>query len=458
MTENDLMSSLVPLEEQSGCYDYKIHGLCVYSLSRDNLRYRYFRHKGIAFNTRPDKTKYGNAIKTFFVSLFHILKIILLQCKVDYVFHAFPRLEIINGEYIDKFSDPIIDNVGLKNYAIFQYGRAGVHLTPRRHSKNVYYTDCLKIWLSIVKPLIYLWYSVFYNNTLRGLFDSLQKVYVDMPIDKKEIVFDFHCNYAYYRLYRLLLRKMKPKAIMGTCRDQLYALFIAANKLGIKHFEFQHGITIGETGLYSGYRFSPLLPDFFLAFGENDPKTVYGVEESRIRNIGWALYDYLKDVVYDEQITEKDLLVVSDPEITEKLLDVVFVLAQETPDMVFHFRPHPLEILTEAQLEKIHSTDNVKLQNKNVNITLVLSKFNLVIGENSTVLYEALSMNKKVGRIGMNGLSPQWLNEEDSNYFWQINNEKDFMEFVKADPSERKTKSIYSPFDKKMFLSVLEDE
>lgn len=457
MTENDLMSYLVPLEEQSGCYDYKIHGLCVYSLTRDNLRYRYFRHKGIAFNTRPDKTKYWDTVKTFFISLFHILKIVILRPNVDYIFHAFARLEAINGEYIDKFSDPIIDSIGLNSYAIFQYGRGGVHLTPRRHSKNVYYTDFLKIWLSVVKPLTYLWYSLFYRNALRGLFDSLHKVYVDMPIDKKEIVFDFHSNYAYYRLYKLLLKIMKPKAIMGTCRDQLYALFIAANKLGIKHCEFQHGITIGETGLYSGYRYNPLLPDVFLAFGENNPKTVYGVDESRIRNIGWALYDYLKDVVYDEKITEKDVLVVSDPEITGKLLEVVLALAQEAPDLVFHFRPHPLEKLTNDQLKMIQSTDNVKLQNKNVNITLVLSKFNLVIGENSTVLYEALSMNKKVGRLCMNGLTPQWLNDEDSSYFWQINDEKDFVEFVKADSSERKSKSIYSPFNKKIFLSVVEN-
>ena len=118
-------------------------------------------------------------------------------------------------------------------------------------------------------------------------------------------------------------------------------------------------------------------------------------------------------------------------------------------------RPHPHEIVTTEQLKMIESENNVKIQDKTINIAIVLQSFNHVLGENSTVLYEALAIHKKVGRLFYKRLNPKYLEESDRDCFWEIHNQDDFEQFLKDDVSSKKTKSIYSKFDKELFCKTI---
>ena len=96
----------------------------------------------------------------------------------------------------------------------------------------------------------------------------------------------------------------------------------------------------------------------------------------------------------------------------------------------------------------IDSMPNVKLQDKKINITVVLQGFSHIVGENSTVLYEALAIHKKVGRLCYPKLHPKYLEESDKDCFWEISSQQDFVTFLKEDVSSKKSKCIYSPFNK----------
>lgn len=101
------------------------------------------------------------------------------------------------------------------------------------------------------------------------------------------------------------------------------------------------------------------------------------------------------------------------------------------------------------QHQNIHIDDNTQ------NILVTLNQFKHIIGENSIVLYEALSYGKKVGRLYMNGLAPKNLDKEDSAYFWRIEDADSFKEFIDASPEAKKQRKIYSKFDRNLFEDLI---
>ena len=218
--------------------------------------------------------------------------------------------------------------------------------------------------------------------------------------------------------------------------------------MGMKVYELQHGITYCESRLYSGYRDEMFIPDFFLAFGDNKPLDVYGIDESRIINVGWALADMLSMQKSYKHRGLNDILVISEPEVTDKILSAVMKLSENNPDCNFYIRPHPAEILNNTQLEAINCRSNIYINDNTQYIAITLMEFTHVIGENSTVLYEALSVKKKVAMLYMSGLSPMFLEEADKKFFWHIHSQDDFRKFLAEDITIKADKSIYSKFDK----------
>ena len=81
--------------------------------------------------------------------------------------------------------------------------------------------------------------------------------------------------------------------------------------------------------------------------------------------------------------------------------------------------------------------------------------FDNIIGENSTVLYEALTINKKVGKLYLSQLNPLYLKEEDRASFWEIHETNDLKSMLDGNVNDKPYKSIYSPFNKDLFDSLL---
>ena len=88
------------------------------------------------------------------------------------------------------------------------------------------------------------------------------------------------------------------------------------------------------------------------------------------------------------------------------------------------------------------------------NIWVSLLKYNHVMGVDSTVLYEALSMGKIIGKVFMNGLQPKFLQEEDRKYFDIIDGVEAFNIFVQKTIPEA-TMRIHSPFNKDILENLL---
>lgn len=451
MIQADLIKGICQKEIQHDLYATTINGIPVYIFLRRNIRMRILKKNGIESMKIRMKVNKKAVVRAAVESAWHLFKLFCKRRRYSTVFYAFPRVDKIHGIYLDKFTDAIIEQCGLEDYMILDHGRAGIHPKPRLHSDKIVYMDLVHILSELYAKVACNGFAQRHKEEFNQLSESIEKAF-GIAIDNHSIAFTFLKASMYIKGIQHILRHVSAKRIIGPARHN--SIHIAAHQLGLKVFELQHGITYGETLLYSGYRDPQVVPDKFLTYGENNPKDVYGIDEKNMVNIGWALWDYIDNLPQEVKFEEKDVLVVSDPIVTDAMLGVIKNIAPLFPDITFHFRPHPQEILSTQHKAIINSLSNVKLQDNHINITEVLRGVKYVVGEKSTVLYEALSEGKRVGHLFFEGLHPVYLKEKDRELFWEIRDKSSFDNFINSNV-EKSTYSIYSPFNKEKFLELL---
>ena len=128
------------------------------------------------------------------------------------------------------------------------------------------------------------------------------------------------------------------KYFFGVARLTFYSQMVACKELGIPVFEFQHGITVSETVLYSGSVDEMFVPDYFLAFGKMWVGSQFGIDCKRIKVIGWAYRDYLRKTLSVIPKKYMHILFASEPEISDKIIAAVSELAKAFPDYFFDIR------------------------------------------------------------------------------------------------------------------------
>lgn len=434
-------------------YDYKIDGISIYSLIRLDVRKSVIRQMGVASMQVRGKVHSRRVLFSCVKSFFEVCGMLFSHHQFANLFMAFPRIDMIDGQYLDKFTDPLIACSDLgSDFKIFQPGRAGKHESPRFNNKFIINIDFLTAFSYLLSRIMIEFLPKNSRDKLNLLFDSIKRAFPNMDFNYKSLLWTIYKTRCNIYFYEKIIKKKGIKNIFATVRPE--DVFIAGNRLGINTFELQHGISYGCSELYSGYRDELILPKKFLAFGENKPLNTYGIPEDRIVNIGFALNTYLHNLPRVDKLENNCILVVSDPEITSVLVPIIAKLAIDNCDFAFFYRCHPHETLS-AEQKFLLEDSGVKIQDNRINISVVLTQFSLVIGENSTVMYEAISCGKKVGKLFFEGLHPKYLTPSDCLYFWEISNQEDFKTFLSAAPTEKHSKSIYSSFNIDLFCDLI---
>lgn len=457
MSEQELIKDICRSEIENGCYNVKIDGIAIYNYIRRDVRERVFAHYGYHGHMRSPDTSKKERFNTYIISFLQFFKIILTNRKCKNFICAFYRQELVNGIFVEKFTDPLIEYSNLKNdFIIFERGRKGKHVKPRLHEKKIIYSEYIYILARL--RLLFQGKSFLKNNQKEfdALFHALSKAFPNIKFNKPQLI-----KFLLVKLYEShyfgnILKKLEVKNLIAPSRGEFYYIIPAAKKRNITVFELQHGISQNETLTYSGYKDPFFTPDYFLAFGDMSKTDKYGVDIEKIKVIGFAFNDYLQLInKNDSTISSSDVLLVSDPNISDKMISVCLILAEAHPSIHFYYRAHPAEILTEVQKKKLLTLKNIHLDDNTVNLLVVLQRFTHVLGENSTAIYEALSMGKKVGKLYMEGLSPKDVDKDDSDYFWRIGDADSFKEFINASPEAKKQRKIYSKFDRNLFEDLI---
>ena len=433
-------------EDHSKLYDIRIDSIPVYYYIRRYTRKEILKRHGFNENIQAPSVSRKEYRKTIVKSIIQIVKLLLCHRKYDNFIYSFYRTDKVNNLYLDKFTDPLIDYSSIgDSYVIFEVGRAGRHLQPRAHQDKVVFADAI-YWLGNK-----LWkykkggYAKNNHKEISKLYDVLVNTFPEVSYDKDAIIRILTKNSLYLKFYHYILKKIHAKRLIAPSRADFEHIVPAAKRLSMKVFELQHGITYGETLTYSGFFDHLFSPDYFLSFGKIESAKCYGITEDKVIEIGWAFDKYIQkqDSNGDNLRT---VLVISSPDISETMVVITSFLATKNPDVKFIFRPHPNEQLDKEQLNLLTSYPNIKINNNTENIITTLLQFTNVMGENSTVLYEAQSLGKKVGRLKIDGLTPRYLTEEDRKCFYEITNNETFIEFINAPKDLKPSKKLYTDF------------
>lgn len=444
--EDDILKDICKREIDNKLYAIEANHISIYNVVRRSCRDKMMSLYGYGENLRVKRVSVNECRKTFLKSLWQLTKIAITGRKAENLIRSFERIEMVDNLYVDKFTDPLIDFSAISDsFIIFEQARTGKHLTPRIHETDVIYTDCIYRIAHHLLPIIKKLYLKKYNSQVCRLLSTIETTFPEIDINKEEITNSIIENDFCIHLFVVLFRRLCIKRLFAPARGSFMHMIPAAKKLGIKVYELQHGVTYSESLTYSGYNDPMFTPDFFLSFGKINNAWCYGITENKIIEIGWAFENYLNIEHSDYNIQNK-VLVISSPAISKQMVAITCLLASSNQHIHFYFRPHPNEQIDSEGLNRIKKYPNITIDNNLENILVTLMRFKNVIGENSTVLYEAMSMGKKVGKLRMNGLEPKYLSEEDVKYFFEIKNNDEFVKFIKAPQEEKPSKMLYTVF------------
>lgn len=381
------------------------------------------------------------------ISYFQLTKILLRRKHIDNILFPHPRLFKIRDIFIERLSDPIIEYSDIKDsYIIFDRWQNGIHQKPRMHSDKCIYWDFIPFFALIFSRLFDGIITKKYSNQIKGLVSELSKEFEVTDEMIKDIRRELSCFIISYRLSNPILRACSPKRVFLAPRTTYNYIIAFGKKNNFKSYELQHGITLGQTKLYSGEYHYAIDPDYFLTFGKGNVSNHFGIPLEKIKNIGYAYGRYIKDIQKDDRDQKNRILVISEPQISEILLETIGILAKCHREFEFDFRCHPHESLNIKQKKFINCHSNIHEVDNIEESFSVINKYPIIIGENSSVIFEALFLNKKVGRLNFNGLKVDTESAIQGGVI--INSVEEFDSFIKSQPSDNNdTLSLYSEFN-----------
>lgn len=456
-TNHQILQELDKLEQQAGLYEVEIEGIPIWRIVRFEIRLKVlnkmngFKNKSVGI-----KLNKIELLKYFILSFFNILKLFFYSKNVNNIVVAFPRLFEINNFYIDKFTDPVISGSNLINDSIiFQHSFGNKHYKNRKKYCSLYYLDFIDIFSRILSFFFSFLYLFFNLKKISALQKKTKAVYPQINLSKFFLARRIFTFVISSKFYSIILFKLKPNNIFLVNREMFNFVVYAAKKRKIKVFEFQHGITQTETPMYTGPYLSNFDPDFFLTFGEAWKNAFFGIPQEKIFNIGWAYKDYVKNIKVEIEDSKSDtFLVISSPSITQKIIDFVSKACEFNANFKFDIRLHPQEKLSLELENFINNNKNINIISNREDSIFSIKKYNIIIGDNSSVLYEAISLGKKVGKINFEGIFTRNVDDDLKNGFFIINNFSDLERSLSFE-TQMSNEHYYSTFNQNLFNKLI---
>lgn len=456
MEESELLRRIHNIENDLHLDNQTLLGIPLWRIMRYKTRLDYInRRVGYVANTGISKMVGERHIKVISGFWRYIFK------KGLNIFFPFNRLVSINDSYIDKFIDPVIEESELRNDSYLIVDPAGyVGNYQRGHKKKTISNESRTLSMLLIGMLFKCLTPMLYKKQVDRLFTTVQPAF-ELDIRFKANFFDYLAVFlTRYYYYLFWFKIIKPKRVFVVYREGYFPQIAVCKKLGIPVAEFQHGITLDATVSFAGEYDQRIDPDYFLVFGDYWKGPQFGMPLDRIINIGWAYSKYLqKTIAENSEKHDIEVLVISSPEISDAILDTLQELSKNEGDYSFDIRLHPCESYNEAQQEKLKAIPKAQVVDNKTDSALVLPTYKYVVGENSSVIYEALSVGCKVGMLNMCGLRPAIDLPGIKDNFFIINNREDFERFLMEDSDQSISKAeFYSEFDSKRFMEFIENK
>ena len=432
--------------------DIEVNGVPIWRIVRTKFRWEMIsgRPFTVGKNIQP-----GTQLKNNHRSFVGLTKLMLSGKKVKTVFFPHPRLYLVNGQYVERMSDPLIDYSAIReDYLILERHQNGLHKEPRIHSDHVVFLDFIDNTSRAIKPLVKMLNKGKYGKAADRLISILDAEYHFDHAKMRSVFIDtLSFFFAQKAMTAPVLRHLAPKQVFVAPRQTYQYVIANCKKYGIKAIELQHGVTVGETELYSGSYYDRIDPDYFCVFGKANVGPQFGMPLEKVVNTGFPYKNYVQSLGL-QKFESQVILVISEPEISQKVVDLLISFVEYHPDFIFHIRCHPQEKFSSELMERISGYKQIMVVDNTLESFCALSQYECVIGENSTVMYEAMSMGKKVGRLNYGGFC---VKETDLIHGGtKLNSHDELIKFVNSPYyDEQDSKDVYSDFDEQALNSIL---
>lgn len=439
-------------------------GYKVFPLIRKNLINTYLQNEGGVVSSNHKKYKVSDLILIFsgvkksIVSLSRLL-ISNSNCK-RFLFLGFSRRTLVDSiGYVDKFHDPIIDSLNHEDCLMLERPFKFSHCMNRKTNCDITDYDFVVYLSSFIAKLLTPFYLLFFWRNVSSTVHNINLALDGQLISKfsfVNIIINFLCEKWFAKI---VLDKVRPDKLILTSRWLHYPFIYAARSKGIKVIELQHGSILRQNVFYREFDEGDLYADQMFTFGKywNDRK--WNTAEVTAVGSGYCKFD---KVTSSKATVINTVIVISQPEMQNKLIADMSLLASNNENLKFLIKLHPQDVDNYmTRYAKLFKYKNISfLSDSKVDINSILSRYSLVIGYNSTVLFEAYHLGLSVGLFCSDGLS-----EADYEQYFGTGNQLFHKIYVNEpvlnlffERIESDTITFYDELDRKLIRKCLYEE
>ncbi|MBU2948251.1 hypothetical protein [Zobellia uliginosa] len=311
----------------------------------------------------------------------------------------------INEDSFDRVSTGLLKY--LKGYVLLENPIPKGKTESKKLQKGEYYVGMS--WIYLIQFIIL-------KLSKSPEIENLDLLETYLKKDLSKIKYIYHRIHAGKRLYNMLFKLYKPKAIFVVCYYSNFELILAAKKNNIPVIELQHGLVTDSHRAYHFEEKQPnnLMPDYFLSYGKYASDTVI---KGNLFEKGWVLdygYTFIEEVQerlsvsYELQEIKKSfkktVCITGQLKTTdEPLLEIISSISLKFPEICFIFKPrHYVD-----RESFISSTNLVRLGEINTYELLKYCDYHLTVY--STCALEALALGTPTISLNIKGYYNRFL-------------------------------------------------
>ncbi len=246
--------------------------------------------------------------------------------------------------------------------------------------------------------------------------------------------------------YNLLFRAENVSTVFVVA-PLTQGLYGGARRAGARFVELQHGSVSAFHPMHNWPAGVDIdnVPDEYWAWGDNWVRGIHFAARTTPVIVG-ALNSFEDIRNASHTVVPGQVAVMSSPDNTARLFAATLACAIAHPDKTFVYKGHPRENL-DAQIEQMAnmpSVTNITFVEKTQGALTLIAESEWVIGVNSTTLFEAAGLGKKVAVVGISGWEiAQSLVEAGGAEF--IENPADLGARLDAVPVAKNPHAFYAP-------------
>lgn len=307
-----------------------------------------------------------------------------------YLVYMNSRVRDAEGRQYDLHLNDLLHRIADTSFLIESHDSKNEH--PYRYPEGLLYP--VLIYQPLLTRRLVRWLV---PETFDALRDFLSTYFPDKPIDLHFLRITYLIPQLDYQFYRLLLRRLRPKAVFFVQNNVQYGLLRAAHELNIRTLEVQHGISYKYVSpvseLPEGVRIPA--PNYLLCFSEYARQADRYPAGKKVV-IGNSILSQKNEVSPQTRNRFRTLMVVPQLSDSAVLEGLSLAFAQKHPEwqLIFKVKPSNFDQIEHCQ-RRFASQDNIQVVAGERDMMALLDEVHAVLLTHSTTFYEAMHRQVK---------------------------------------------------------------